>query len=115
MIVTSGSKSIQRWDGKTGDPIGAPMNLLQQNIVFGNDEFAFTDDGRYIVSTDEGLRFWDATTGASSADDSTNRPSTPCCWAPGDRMLYTESLDGGSSGQARRRGTTRCAPSSPPT
>jgi len=61
-IVTGGLKSLHRWDGKTGDPIGAPMTGLQWN----NFAVAFTHDGRYIVSLDnDSLRFWDAVTGNS--------------------------------------------------
>src|SRR5262249_16298397 len=37
-IVTGGLKSLHRWDGRTGEPIGTPMSGLQ----WGNDAVAFT-------------------------------------------------------------------------
>jgi WD40 repeat protein len=61
-IVTGGLKSLHRWDGRTGDPIGAPMRGLQWN----NFAVAFTHNGRYIVSREnDSLRFWDVMTGTS--------------------------------------------------
>ena len=58
--MTGGLKSLHRWDGRTGDPIGSPMSGLQ----WDNFAVAFTHNGRYIVSLDnDSLRFWDAGTG----------------------------------------------------
>jgi WD40 repeat protein len=94
-IVTGGNKSIYRWDGTTGDPIGEPMRGLQNER---NDVLAFTHDGRYIVSSDLGaLRFWDTATGASVGEllNPMGRYATnTLVVGPDDRMLYTSSLDG---------------------
>ena len=94
-IVTGGSASMYRWDGKTGDPIGSPMRGLQDQR---NAVIAFTHDGRYIVSTEiASLRFWDTATGnpvGGPLDSLNTRAIGDVVVGPDDHMIYTSGLEG---------------------
>ena len=85
IVSGSADRTIQVWDGQTGDQVGNPL----QGHTHSVNSVAFSQDGRQIVSGshDKTIQVWDAQTGDQAATPSKGTKILSC-------QLHSHKMEG---------------------